>query len=282
MTFAHAVLWHINRGFALITVLACLPLTSAFAANGSGCVAMADAQSRHIQPRLVPVALQAGEVRITFVTHATFRIESAGGVVVVTDYAGLAGEGPLPDVVTMNHAHETHYTDFPDSRIPHVLRGWNPDGGAARHHLQVRDVLVRNVPTDIRRWDGGREAYGNSIFIFEVAGLCIGHLGHLHHELAPQDLGQIGQLDIVLAPVDGTFTIDHATMAKVLRVLKARVVIPMHAFGQISIDLFVQRMGADYAVVQSQSSTLVTSAAKLPRQRTIHIMPEQLVWSYGD
>ena len=44
----------------------------------------------------------------------------------------------------------------------------------------VDDVYIRNVPTDIRN-GGAMEADGNSIFIFEVAGLCIGHLGHLHH-----------------------------------------------------------------------------------------------------
>ena len=44
-------------------------------------------------------------------------------------------------------------------------------------------MLVRNVPTDIRGWGGQAiENYGNSIFVFEAEGLCIGHLGHLHHE----------------------------------------------------------------------------------------------------
>ena len=71
-------------------------------------------------------------------------------------------------------------------RIKHVLRGWNPNGGAANHDLTVGDVKIRNVPTNIRSWAGGTEIDGNSIFIFEVAGLCIGHLGHLHHELTAQ------------------------------------------------------------------------------------------------
>ena len=44
----------------------------------------------------------------------------------------------------------------------------------------VDDVYIRNVPTDIRSWGGELERDGNSIFIFEVADLCIGHLGHLH------------------------------------------------------------------------------------------------------
>ena len=80
----------------------------------------------------------------------------------------------------MNKAHRTHYTDFPDPGIEYVLRGWNPDGGPAKHALVVDDVYIRNVTTDIRSWAARLERDGNSIFIFEVAGLCIGHLGHLH------------------------------------------------------------------------------------------------------
>jgi L-ascorbate metabolism protein UlaG (beta-lactamase superfamily) len=42
---------------------------------------------------------------------------------------------------------------------------------------------------------------GNSIFIFEVAGLCIGHLGHLHHKLDENHFAAIGRLDIVMVPI---------------------------------------------------------------------------------
>ena len=265
-------------------------LGPATAATGSHCVAMADAAPRSfhlagqtLRPSpvaFVPVALEAGQVRITYVTHSTFRIESSGGIVIATDFAGLAGRGRLPDAVTMNHAHDSHYTDFPDPSIPHVLRGWNPAGGPARHRLTLGDVLIRNVPTDIRSWGGGREPFGNSIFVFEVGGLCIGHLGHLHHELAPEDLGRIGQLDIVMAPVDGTFTLDQISMARVLKLLKARLVIPMHAFGPTTLAAFVRTMGAEFAVEYSEGSSVVVSTSLLPKSPTILVMPETTTWSF--
>lgn len=272
-------------GLALSAVLVAMTITPASAAIGSRCIAMADGgTSRHIvkpQPvAYIPTALQPDQVRITYVTHATFRIETYGGIVVVTDYAGVAGEGRPPDVATMNHAHETHYTDTPDPRIPHVLRGWNPEGGAANHQLMLGDVFIRNVPTDIRTWVGGREADGNSIFIFEVASLCIGHLGHLHHELAPEDLAVIGQLDIVMAPVDGTWTIPQDAMARVLKLLKARLVIPMHAFGHFTLSRFLSHMAGEFVVSEQKSSTLITSVASLPDKPTIHVMPESVGWSF--
>ena len=64
-------------------------------------------------------------------------------------------------------------------------------------------MRVRNVPTNIRDWNGGTERYGNSIFIFEIANLCIAHLGHLHHTLTQPHLDEIGRIDVVMAPVDG-------------------------------------------------------------------------------
>ena len=148
---------------------------------------------RLLRASFVPVSLKPSEVRLTFIGHSTFLIESAGGVKIATDYNGVIKPAVMPDIVTMNHAHSTHYTDHPEPEIKHVLRGWNPAGGAARHDLTFQDVRVRNVPTNIRTWaGGGTELYGNSIFVFEIGGLCIGHLGHLHHTLTTQQIAQIG------------------------------------------------------------------------------------------
>jgi len=113
--------------------------------------------------------------------------------------------------------------------LKHEIHCWrNPEGGPAQHDLTVGDVRIRNVTTDIRGGMMGRQPDGNSIFIFDVAGLCIGHLGHLHHELDPGHLAMIGRLDIVLVPVDGGYTMAQKNMLEVLKALKARVVIPMH------------------------------------------------------
>ncbi|MEM1297756.1 MAG: MBL fold metallo-hydrolase, partial [Pseudomonadota bacterium] len=191
------------------------------------------------------VSTKPREVTITYVAHSTFRIETEEGVTIATDFFGTAGrtkEGaPIrPDVVTMNHAHSTHYTDNPDPEIPYVLRGWNHDGkGPANHRLRVGDVTIRNVTTHIRAW-GVPEENGNSIFVFEVADLCIGHLGHLHHVLSEEQYAEVGRLDVVMAPVDGTFTLDLPGMIEVLKTMKTRVVLPMHAFGTYSLELFLQ------------------------------------------
>jgi L-ascorbate metabolism protein UlaG (beta-lactamase superfamily) len=212
-------------------------------------------------------------VRITYVAHSAFRIETEEGVVIVTDYFGNHGAGRLPDVVTMNHAHSTHYTDAPDPGIPNVLRGWNPAGdGPAEHLLSLRDVTIRNVTTDIRGW-GAPERDGNSIFIFEVADLCIGHLGHLHHVLDEAQYAKVGYLDIVMAPVDGTYTLDLPGMIEVLKTLKARLVLPMHAFGTYSLEQFLLGMRDEFAVDLGDSPTIDVSFDSLPAEPTVLVLP---------
>jgi len=159
----------------------------------------------HIIPAALRLALTPEQVRLTYVGHSTFLIESPQLVRIATDYNDYVRSPVRPDIVTMNHAHTTHFTDSPDPAIKYVLRGWGPTPDQpARHDITVKDVRVRNVPTNIRDWAGGTERHGNSIFVLEVAQLCIAHLGHLHHTLNKQQLDDIGRLDVVLAPVDGT------------------------------------------------------------------------------
>ena len=230
-------------------------------------------------PRLIPAAfrelaaLNPDQVRITYNGHSTFTIESPQQVRIATDYNDYVHVPGLPDIVTMNHAHDTHYTDHPDPAIKHVLRGWGAsESQPARYDLTVKDVRVRNVPTNIRNWSGGTERYGNSIFIFEIANLCIAHLGHLHHTLTDAHLGELGQIDVLLVPVDGAFTMSQVDMVEVIREIAPPLVIPMHFFNETTLARFLDRMRATHLVKVSETPTALLSRAALPSGR-----PEVLV-----
>jgi L-ascorbate metabolism protein UlaG (beta-lactamase superfamily) len=233
------------------------------------------------RPRPVPASLQlaalAGDqVRITYVGHSTFMVESPRGIKIATDYNDYVKPRALPDVVTMNHAHSTHYTNNPEPEIKHVLRGWGPSPDRpARHDLQVSDVRVRNVPTNIRSFmDGGTERHGNSIFIFEIANLCIAHLGHLHHTLNQQQLNEIGRLDAVMVPVDGGATLDLDGMVEVLQALKAPLMIPMHYFSTYTLRRFLDRLGeSQFDVAFHDVPSVVVSKATLPAKPKVLVLP---------
>jgi L-ascorbate metabolism protein UlaG (beta-lactamase superfamily) len=226
------------------------------------------------RPSLIkPAALGIGEVGLTFIGHATFVIESPGGVRVATDYNDYVRAPGKLDAVTMNHAHSTHFTDRPDPSIPLVLRGWNESGGPARHDVTVGDMHIRNVPTSIRDWGGGTERDGNSIFVFETGGLCVAHLGHLHHTLLPGHLKQLGRIDVVLVPVDGSYTLDMDGMMEVLAQLNARVMISMHYFGQATLSRFLERAQAHWPVERRSDPFLMVSRETLPETPTVIALP---------
>jgi L-ascorbate metabolism protein UlaG (beta-lactamase superfamily) len=258
----------------LLAALALLA-TPAFAQERipSHCIALAAAE-----PTVVPVALQDGlepdSVLIRYIDHASFAIVTADGTVAVTDYTGYLGTADLvPDVVTMNNAHSTHWTAAPDRRIPHVLQGWPEGSVPAEHRLDLGSMLIRNVTTDTRGPFGeGARKDGNSIFIFEAGGLCIGHLGHLHQIPSDEQYAAIGRLDVVMVPVDGGYTMRQEDMAGVVQRLRSSVVIPMHWFSQTSLDAFLSRMSSEFTVVETGGAQLSLSLDDLPSQPTIMVL----------
>jgi L-ascorbate metabolism protein UlaG (beta-lactamase superfamily) len=242
----------------------------------SECLAMSEAPPRATPVSLRLTAAKAEEVVITYAGHSTYYIDTPGGVRIATDYNGVYKVGRLPDVVTMNRAHSTHYTLFPDPRIRHVLHGWNDDGTPAQISERIGDVFIRNVTTDIRKYfgdDSNAEMIkdGNSIFIFEVAGLCIGHLGHLHHKLDESHFAAIGRLDIVMVPIDGTYTMSLDGVSDITRRLRASVVLPMHRF-MTPLDEFMRRIGQQFAIDERSERTLTISRDSLPGTPTVIIL----------
>jgi L-ascorbate metabolism protein UlaG (beta-lactamase superfamily) len=230
------------------------------------------------RPRMMPaslrLALNSDQVRITYAGHSTFLIESPQLVRIATDYNDYVRPSVVPDIVTMNHAHDTHYTDRPDPRIPHVLRGWGPSPERpARHDIQVRDVRVRNVPTNIRSWSGGTELHGNSIFVFELANMCVGHLGHLHHTLNQQQLNELGRLDVLFVPVDGNLTLDLEGLFEVLTAIKAPLMIPMHFFSGYTLHRFLERAKQNWTVEMGALPLTVVSKTTLPASPKVLVLP---------
>jgi L-ascorbate metabolism protein UlaG (beta-lactamase superfamily) len=262
--------------FPLILAMALVLLAHPAQAAAQGadrCFAVSQRPSPVVPAAVHRAALAAQEVRLTFVGHATWLIESAGGIRIATDYNDYLRPSVVPEIATMNRAHSTHYSMAPDPGIKHVLRGWNPDGGHVSHDVTLADVRVRNVPTNIRDWAGGHIPYGNSIFIFEIAGMCIGHLGHLHHTLTDRQLAQIGQLDVVMVAVDGGYTMDIAGVVETLKTLRARLILPMHYFNLYNLNRFLDQVRTEFPVEMAKGPSMVISQATLPGEPKVLVLP---------
>ena len=268
------------RHILLCLALCLIPLTVSAqqTRTPSHCIALANDidGGQYIQLASYDVDVAPETVRIHYISHASFLIRTAGGLNMVTDFTGFIGSAPIiPDVVTMNHAHEAHWTAFPDPAIPHVLPGWGEFGRGIDHRIDLGEVLVRNVSTDIRSQFSSSETNGNSIFIFEVAGLCIGHLGHLHHEPNDEQYAAIGRLDVVMAAVDGGSTVSLPTMMRIIDRLRSSIVIPMHWFGDFTLNTFLDGMRDTFQVVEVGGPALDVSLDRLPSRPTIMVLRPQ-------
>lgn len=213
-----------------------------------------------------PAAVPRNHMRITFIGHSTFEIETPEGARAQTDFNDyVQGGARIPHIVTMNNSHDSHFSYAPIKGIEHVLRGWDPKGGVAKHNLMFRDLRVRNVPTNLVDRGEGKLSNGNSMFVFEVAGLCAVHISHLHHYLSKNQLRALGLIDIAFAPIDGMWTMSHDELFRVLGDIKARMIIPMHFGSMGGVEAFIARAQQKWPVRKHPSNSITLSLRDMPK-----------------
>lgn len=165
---------------------------------------------------------------IRWLGHSCFRITSAEGKTLITDpydtgaYPDTLLYAPLdeaPDVVTISHRHADH------ANIS-ILKG-APEIVEARATQFAAGFSIRGISTYHDDQDG--DARGdNTIFRIIVDGASVCHLGDLGHELTQARVEQIGDVDVLLAPVAGYFTIGPIEATRVMEQLRPAITIPMH------------------------------------------------------
>ena len=212
---------------------------------------------------LKTAAVPWGRVRLTYKGHSGFLIETPGGAWAVTDYNGVHVPMSVPDIVTMNNVHSSHYTDVIDPAVRFVLRGWDPAGGMAEHDIEWKDLRVFNVPTNVFGTGNGM-TNGNSIFVFQAAGLCLGHLGHLRHVLGPNQRRRLGRIDVLFVAIDGSMTMSHDEVLGVIGQVSPKLVVPMHFQFPGSAEAFTARARRLYPVKTIDGPILEVSRRTLP------------------
>ena len=183
----------------------------------------------------VLVARAAAPVaKLTWYGQSCFLLETSAGTRVVMDpIPGGIGYTPPADlkgdVVTVSHEHDDHNNVALVQGKPKILRGLTADKkGWVKIDEKVKDVSIRSVGVYHDEEKGAKRGL-NTVFLFEVGGVRIAHLGDLGHQLTDAQLSSIGSVDVVMIPVGGFFTIDAGQATRVLDQLRPRlIVIPMH------------------------------------------------------
>ena len=172
--------------------------------------------------------------KLSWLGQSCFVLETSAGTRIVMDPIpkGLGYALPVglkADAVTISHEHADHNNVGLLAGKPRILRGLTADKkGWSKIDDKVKEVAVHSVGV---YHDGNRGADRglNTVFLFEVGGVRIAHLGDLGHLLTDEQLSAIGSVDVVLVPVGGAFTIDARQATRVIDQLHPRlIVIPMH------------------------------------------------------
>jgi len=164
-------------------------------------------------------------MKVKWLGHASFLITTADGTRIITD-PYTAGQGlkygeinESADIVTVSHEHFDHNNVASVGGNPQVIRDPAPK--------EVKGIRFWGIPT-YHDDNQGKSRGDNTIFVMDVDGVRLCHLGDLGHPLSDQQVADIGKVDVLLAPVGGFFTIDGKGASDVCRKLNPRVVIPMH------------------------------------------------------
>lgn len=173
-------------------------------------------------------------MRIQWLGHAAFLITSeqqpAPGIRVVTDpYTPVEGRldyappNVEADVVVMSHNHGDHNNAAAIQGNPEVVRAW--ELGSGTHNIRNVPFHILSVFHDDSQ---GSQRGVNAISCFEIDGMRVCHLGDLGHPLSAEQMAALGQVDVLLIPVGGAYTVDAATASQVTDQIAPKVVLPMH------------------------------------------------------
>jgi L-ascorbate metabolism protein UlaG (beta-lactamase superfamily) len=217
----------------------------------------------------VAYAAEADAV-IQYFGHNFFQITTSKGTKIVTDPLA-PGMYPTPDlwpnVVTVGREHPNHnYVELAHGN-PIVLRGLKNYGAEWNSvSINVKDVFIYNLPIY-------QQAFGAALkgaaFVFDLGSICVVHLGDLSHTLTPEQLKQMGRVDVALIPIGGVFTMPPDTAREVLAQIKPKIAIPMHyRDSSYILDAFVQGLSTR----RPESDTLVVSKAALPKETQIIVL----------
>jgi L-ascorbate metabolism protein UlaG (beta-lactamase superfamily) len=172
-------------------------------------------------------------MKIRWLGHACFEIQK-NDVTVVTDphdgkQIGLAPPNVKADIILQSHDHFDHNAVKVVKGNPKVVK--NP-GSTELLGVRIKGVQVFHDEVQ------GDKRGKNIIFRFTMNGITLCHLGDLGHVVSPDIAAELGKIDILFTPVGSVFTIDHKGAWEMVRLLKPRVVVPMHyKTGSLSLNI---------------------------------------------
>ncbi|MHA1143815.1 MAG: MBL fold metallo-hydrolase [Candidatus Helarchaeota archaeon] len=171
-------------------------------------------------------------VNIRWCGQSCFEIKG-NDVTIATDIfpgsmIGIATPNISADIILSSHGHPDHWNKRLAQKISKddttsILKWKNGDHGT------IKGVKIKGVATS-HDDKGGLIRGANTVYVFVVDGITICHCGDLGHVLNEKQLAEIGEIDILLIPTGGVFTLGLKGVEKVIEQLNPKIAIPMHYY----------------------------------------------------
>jgi L-ascorbate metabolism protein UlaG (beta-lactamase superfamily) len=165
----------------------------------------------------------ASPMDIYYLGHSSFRIVGKD-VTIVTDpfdpkMVGLKFPKVSADITTISHDHGDHNAIDQMEAAGMIITGPG--------EYEIKKVSIFGFPSfhDDKK---GQERGKNTMYLIEFEDLRIVHLGDLGHKLSETDIDAMGEVDILMIPVGGNFTIDHKIAADTVHAIEPKIILPMH------------------------------------------------------
>jgi L-ascorbate metabolism protein UlaG (beta-lactamase superfamily) len=183
-------------------------------------------------------------VKIRWFGHACFLLESQDGTKIVTDpFDGSVGyKIPMveADIVTVSHDHYDHNYVEGVQGDPEIMR--------SPGEYTIGGISIKGVPSFHDEVKGAKRG-PNIIYTFNIDGIKVCHVGDLGHLLSKSQLEEIGEIDVLMIPVGGTFTLDAEGAVAAIEQFSPKITIPMHfktpavSMPIDPVDIFLEKMG---------------------------------------
>ncbi|MBQ3571759.1 MAG: MBL fold metallo-hydrolase [Clostridia bacterium] len=198
-------------------------------------------------------------MRVEYFGHACFLLADNNFSVIIDPFSGIGYElaNPTADFCLCSHSHFDHN---------------------ATHKVCVNKVISPNdyntfswlnVISSFHDEVKGCKRGENNIFVIEVGGFKVCHMGDLGEPFNSEICEKIGKIDILLIPVGGTYTINAKEAIEYVKKINPSLVIPMHYKTQKSqIDI-----AEKWEFLRSYSNVIKSKAsfeiAKIPEELTV-------------
>ena len=205
---------------------------------------------------------------ITYLGRSCFKIKGKQATIITDPYGpdfGLMGKQSA-NIVTVSHNHADHnYTQAVDNVTKVISRCGE---------YEVSGVLINGIPSFHDGMEGA-ERGKNIIFVYTIDEITICHLGDLGHIVTSSVFDEIDNIDILMIPVGGKYTINSKQASTITRHIEPKIVIPMHYNRDLysadlePVDNFFKEMGSNK---HEPLAKLTVTKQSLPLTPTISLL----------